>query len=131
LVLESALTARVALLIVRFWMFEVPPPGPGVITVMAAVPAAARSLPGIAAVSCVDDTNVVVRVEPANRTTEVVTKFDPFTVRVNAPSPYVLLVGEILVVAGAGALEIVIAPLGLTADVSELALVLTLKVLAG
>src|SRR3970040_1735616 len=41
------------LLMVRTGAFEVPPPGAGLNTVTCAVPAVARSLAGMAAVSCV------------------------------------------------------------------------------
>src|SRR5262245_9541212 len=43
---------------------DVPPPGAGVKTVMFGVPAAAISLAGMVAVSCVDETNAVVRLAP-------------------------------------------------------------------
>lgn len=77
-------------------MTDVPPPGAGVNTVMLNVPAVSKSLAGIDAVNCVALIYVVVRVEPANRTTEVDTKSVPFTVSVKAVSPTVLLVGEML-----------------------------------
>src|SRR4029434_7767912 len=49
---------------------DVPPPGAGVNTVMLGVPAAAISLAGMAAVSRVDETNVVVRLAPLTWTIE-------------------------------------------------------------
>ena len=47
-------------------------------------------------------TNVVVRLEPFHSTTDVFTKFDPFTVKVNAAPPNGVLLGDSEVVAGAG-----------------------------
>jgi hypothetical protein len=80
--------------------FEVPPPGAGLVTVMLNVPAVVRSLAGIAAVTLILLTKVVVRAEPAKLTTEFDTKFVPFIVRVKAPLPRVALAGETLVVVG-------------------------------
>src|SRR5438309_1013735 len=82
---------------------EVPPPGAGVTTVTDAVVAAARSVAGIAAVSWVALTNVVVRVAPFQRTLEPVTKLLPFRVRVKAAPVTLALEGESDVSDGAGA----------------------------
>src|SRR2546428_9134354 len=73
---------------------EVPPPGAGFVTVMLNVPAVARSVTGIAAVSCVALMKVVVRAEPLKFTAELETKFVPFTVSVKAASATDLLVGQ-------------------------------------
>src|SRR5882762_5030078 len=81
---------------------EVPPPGAGVTTVTDAVAAAARSEAGIAAVSCVALTKVVVRVAPFQRTLEPLTKLLPFRVRVKAAPPTLALEGESDVSEGAG-----------------------------
>jgi hypothetical protein len=89
-------------LTVKVWPFDVPPPGAELNTVTVCVPAAATSVAGIAAVSWVELTNVVVLSEPFQRTTEPATKFVPFTVSVNAPSPTNRLVGDTLVVVGTG-----------------------------
>ncbi len=59
-------------------MFEVPPPE--VKTVMLLVPVEVRSEAGIEAVNLVEETNVVVRFEPLNLTTEFETKLVPLTV---------------------------------------------------
>ena len=91
-----------AALIVKLTAFEVPPPGVGVTTVTLAVPAEAISLAGIAAVSCVALTKVVVRALPFHRTVEPLMKFDPFTVRENAAPPVVAEFGLIVVMAGTG-----------------------------
>src|SRR5215471_2848535 len=72
---------------VKLLMLDGPPPGLGLLTVTAAVPAEATSLAGIAAVICVALTNVVGSVLPLNLTTEVETKFVPLTVSVNAAPP--------------------------------------------
>src|SRR5262249_51238723 len=66
---------------------DVPPPGAGVNTVMLGVPAPAISLAGMAAVSCVDETNVVVRPAPLTCTIELFVKFEPVAVRVKAAPP--------------------------------------------
>ena len=66
-------------------------------TVILKVPAETRSLAGIAPVNWLELTNVVVRFDPLKRTVDPETKFDPLTVRVKAPSPTVLLSGEMLV----------------------------------
>jgi hypothetical protein len=89
-------------LIVKVWGLEVPPPGAGVNTVICAVPATAISEAGIAAVSRVAETNVVVRSDPFHRTTESDTKLVPLTVNVNAAPLAVRVVGLILVVVGTG-----------------------------
>jgi hypothetical protein len=86
--------------------FDSPPPGVGLKTVIANVPNDVTSLAGMAAVTCELLTSVVVRAEPANRTTEDELKFDPFTVSVNAPEPEATLVGEMLVVVGTGLLTV-------------------------
>jgi hypothetical protein len=52
-------------------------------TVIEAVPEEAMSEAGIAAVSCVELRNVVARAEPFQFNTDALTKFVPFTVRVN------------------------------------------------
>ena len=72
------------------------------VTVTAAVTAVAMAAAGIAAVNCVTLTNVVVRATPAKFTTELATKFVPFTVRVKAAPVATALVGEIVVIAGVG-----------------------------
>ena len=72
-------------LIVKFRELEVPPPGDGLNTVTGAIPAAAMSEAGMAAVSRVEETNVVVRFDPFQRTTDPVTKLVPLTVSVKVP----------------------------------------------
>ena len=83
---------------------DVPPPGLGFTTVTDAVPAVATREAGTAAVSCVEETNVVVREAPFQRTVEVERKFVPVTVKVNWGPPAVAQVGLIEVVVGSGLL---------------------------
>ena len=61
--------------------FDVPPHG--LTTVIEAVPGLAMRAADTVAVSCVEETNVVVKAVPFQRTDEVATKLVPFTVRVN------------------------------------------------
>jgi len=53
-------TVRVALLTVRVWTLDMPPPGVGLNTVILLAPAVVRSLAGIVPVSWVELTKVVV-----------------------------------------------------------------------
>jgi hypothetical protein len=67
--------------------FEVPPPGAGLVTVTAAVPAVAMAVTGTAAVSFELLTKVVVSAAPFHLTTAVDAKPVPLTVRANAAPP--------------------------------------------
>jgi hypothetical protein len=89
-------------LTVNVCAFEVPPPGVGLNTVTVAVPVAAMSLAGIAAVNWVEETKVVARADPFHRTTEPLMKFVPLTVRVKAAPPAATELGVSDVVAGEG-----------------------------
>ena len=73
----------VAAVMVKVSEFEVPPPGEGLVTVTAGVPAAAISEARITAVSWPEFTKVVARGTPLKFTDEVAMKFDPLTVSVN------------------------------------------------
>ena len=95
------------LLIVNVRELEVPPPGLGVNTVTWAVPATAISEAGIEAVNRVEETNVVVRSVPLQRTTELFTKPLPLTVSVNAAPPAVRDDGLKLEIVGTGGLLMV------------------------
>lgn len=66
---------------------EAPPPGAGLKTAIGKLPAAAMSLARICAVNCVLLTRLVVRFKPLKVTIELLLKFVPVTVRVNAPVP--------------------------------------------
>jgi hypothetical protein len=81
---------------------EVLPPGAGFVTVTLNVPANAMSGAVIDAVTWVAFTNVVVRAVPLKFTTAPETKFVPLTVSVNPAPPAVALVGEMVVIVGAG-----------------------------
>ena len=95
------------LLIVNVCALDVPPPGVGVKTVTGMVPAVAMSLAEIAAVSCVLLTNVVVRLLLFQRMTDVIAKFVPVAVTVNAAPPAVALVGEIEPRVGTGFVDVI------------------------
>jgi hypothetical protein len=82
--------------------FDVPPPGVGLVTVTGGVPVLAMSVARIEAVNCVALTNVVTLATLLKFTTDVETKPDPFTVKVNAAPPATALAGESEVIAGVG-----------------------------
>src|SRR3954471_21368471 len=86
---------------VKVCPFEVPP-GAALKTVTTKFPAVSRSLAGMAALSCVELMNVVVRALLLKRTTEPAMKPEPFTVSVSAAPPTVLDTGEMALVRGVG-----------------------------
>ncbi len=90
------------LVTVKTWGFEVPPPGVGLVTVIRNTPAVRRSDAGMVAVNILEDTNTVVLAEPSKLTTELEIKLLPLTTIKNPGSPTFFMVGEILVVMGAG-----------------------------
>ena len=98
--------AGTGLLIVNACEFEVPPPGAGFTTVTDAVPAFATRAAVTVAVSCVAETNVVVKAVPFQRTDELATKLLPFTVIMNCAAPARHEFGLIEVVAGTGLLMV-------------------------
>ena len=71
-------------------------------TVTLNVPAAAMSEAGIAAVTCVALTKLVVRLEPFHCTADPLTKLVPLTVSVMAKPPAVANEGLKLVIVGNG-----------------------------
>lgn len=101
-------------LIVNVSAFEVVPDGApsgcappprftvGVNTVTDDVPTVAISAAVIVAVNCVGLTNVVVRLPPFHCTTEVLIKFPPFTVSMNAAPPAIAEFGTSEPSAGTG-----------------------------
>src|SRR5438034_11093401 len=91
-----------ALLTVNVSAPEVPPPGVGEKTVTDAVPAVAMSPAVIAACNWVLLTNVVTRAPLFHCTTDPLTKFVPFTVRVKAAAPAVALPGDSEPIVGTG-----------------------------
>jgi hypothetical protein len=90
------------LVMVKFTGLEVPPPGAGLVTVTANVPVETMLEAGMAAVNCVELTNVVVGAAPPKLAIEATTKFVPLIVSVNAPPPATTLFGEIAVIVGVG-----------------------------
>src|SRR5216683_212002 len=90
------------LLMVNVAAAEIPPPGAGFVTVTLTVAAVAISAANIAAVTCVALTNAVVFAAPLKFTTAPLTKPVPLRVSVNAAPPAVALVGESVVMTGAG-----------------------------
>ena len=104
---EIAISAGVGfcgVVIVNVCAFDVPPPGVGFTTVTETVPVAFTSAARIAAVTCVEETNVVVLAEPFQFTTDPETKFVPSTVSVKSELPAEVEVGLIEVVVGTGLL---------------------------
>jgi hypothetical protein len=87
---------------VKFIGLEVPLSGAGLVTVTASVPVEATLEAGMAAVNCVELTNVATGVDPAKLTIEAATKFVPLIVSVKAAPPAMLLFGEIVVIVGVG-----------------------------
>jgi hypothetical protein len=85
---------------VKFAIFDVPPPG--LVTVTAAVPTETMAAAGMVAVNCVALTNVVVGAVPPKLTTEAATKFVPAIMRVKAAPPATVVFGEIEVIVGNG-----------------------------
>jgi hypothetical protein len=85
---------------VKLTGLEVPPPGAGLVTVTAVVPAEAMLEAGMAAVNCVELTNVVAAVAPPKSTIEVAMKFVPLIASVNAAPPATALFGEMEVIVG-------------------------------
>jgi hypothetical protein len=81
---------------------EVPPPGPGVVTVTETSPADERSAAGTAPATPVVPINVVVSAPEPQFTVEQGSKFVPVTSSVNAELPTGALEGLIWVIAGAG-----------------------------
>lgn len=89
-------------MIVNVSAFDVPPPGVGFTTVIAAAPELAISAAAITAVNCVALTNVVVRAPPFHCATDPPMKFVPFNVSVNAVPPAPVVGGESDVSVGTG-----------------------------
>jgi hypothetical protein len=104
-------TGLLGAVIVNVCALEVPPPGVGLYTVTVAVPVVAISEAKIAAVNWPEETNVVVRFAPFQRTREPVTKPVPFRVSVKPAPPAVPDDGLRLVVAGTGLLMLIVCAL--------------------
>lgn len=102
LVGESDVIVGAGLLMMNVAVAEVPPPGAGLVTVTFTEPPVAISVARMAAVTCVELTNVVAFAEPLKFTTAPATKPVPFTVSVKAAPPAVALDGDSKVMAGSG-----------------------------
>jgi hypothetical protein len=100
-----------AVLILKLIAFDVPPPGVRFETVIGGVPTATTSLARIAAINCVELTNVVTRGVLLIFTVELEMKPVPFTVSVNAPDPAATPVGESEPTVGAGLFTMKAGPL--------------------
>jgi hypothetical protein len=87
---------------VKLIALEVPPPGAGLVTVTAGVPVEAKLAAGMAAVNCVELTNVVAGADPPKWTIDAATKFVPLIVSVKAALPATVLFGEMVVMVGVG-----------------------------
>ena len=90
----------------RLIALEMPPPGAGLKTVMGNEPALTTSVAVIWAVSWLPLTKEVVRSLPLNLMTEPLMKPEPLTVRVNATSPAVFVVGIMLLSTGCGLMTV-------------------------
>jgi hypothetical protein len=84
----------------KFTAFDVPPLGPGLVTVTAEVPDEAMAGAGMTAVNCVVLTNVAEVAIAPKLTIEAPTKFVPLIIRVKAPLPATALLGAIVVIDG-------------------------------
>jgi hypothetical protein len=89
----------------KFTTFEVPPPGAGLVTVTASVPAEATAAAGMGTDNCVvpweREMLVVIAVAP-KATVEAEVKFVPLIVSVKGALPGKELLGEIAVIVGIG-----------------------------
>lgn len=81
---------------------DAPPPGDGVCTVTARVPAEEMADAGTGAVSCDPLTSVVVREDLPRNIVDPGSKPEPLTVMVKAEPPMSATAGEMLEIAGAG-----------------------------
>jgi hypothetical protein len=93
-------TVATTLVTVKVITFEVPPPGAGLVTVTAGVPADAMLERGMTAVNCLELTKVVAGADPPKLTVEVATKFVPLIVSVKAAPSAGALFGEMDVIVG-------------------------------
>lgn len=94
--------------IVKVCAVLVPPPGNGVKTVTATVPAEMILVAGTTAVNCVGLIKVVTRAAPFQLITEPLIKSVPVTVNVNAVLPAIVVFGLIAVSTGGGLLTIML-----------------------
>ena len=93
-------TGLTPLVTVKFIALEVPPLGAGLVTVTAGVPVETMLEAGMAAVNCVELTNVVAVADPPKLTIEAATKLVPLIVSVKAAPPATAVFGEIMLIVG-------------------------------
>lgn len=84
-------------------VFDVPLPGEGVCTVIAAIPALEMLLEGTVAVNCAELTNCVVNAVAPQYADDAPVNPDPFRVSVNCALPALMYAGAKLLSDGAGA----------------------------
>ena len=99
----------------KFREAESPPPGKGLEAMTRNVPTVVMRLAGTVAVSCVLLEKTVAMAVSLKRTNEVLIKFVPVNVRLNAPPPAVAEVGLMLVRVGSGLLMLKVLVTGLAA----------------
>lgn len=85
---------------------DTPPPGLGLVAVMANVPAVVRSAAGTEAISSLLVLKAVLRAEPFQFTVAPLTKFDPFTVKVKDLDPTSFVGGDNEASVGTGLLTV-------------------------
>ena len=110
-------TELVPMLIVKVIAFEVPPPAPGLVTDTVSVPLEAMEAAGMAAVNCVEFTNVVAGAAPPKLTIEPATKFVPLKVSVKAAPPAKAEFGTIAFTVGA--VGVLLDPAGKAVDAAD------------
>jgi hypothetical protein len=88
------------LLMVKFAGADVPPPGAGLNTVMAATPPSARSAAGTVALRELSVENVVAISVPFQRTADPLTKAEPETAIESCAAPAIVVAGVTLLMVG-------------------------------
>lgn len=106
LVEERAKTWGNGLLIVKIWLFDNPPPGDGFVTLTKETPPRTTADAGTVTFNCVVLTYWGVKVCPEKLTIEVVTKFVPLIVKLNAPLPVEIFKGDKDEICGTGLLTV-------------------------
>src|SRR3990172_8493817 len=102
LVEERLVIVGAGLLTEKLKAVEVPPPGAGLTTTTGITPAVLMSAAVISAVNCVLLPKWVSRSLLLKRTTEPLTKPEPFTVRMKAELPKIVFAGARLLIVGRG-----------------------------
>jgi hypothetical protein len=87
-------------MMVKFAAADVPPPGAGLKTVIAAMPPSARSVAGTVALRELSAENVVAIADPFQRTVDPLTKAEPETAIESCAAPAIVVVGVTLRMVG-------------------------------